>query len=315
MGVSEDGRALSAGADPADGLVVDEERARADPETVAACEVPGTAGRRGRRVGVVPAVAAGMAATAGVAALVLLPEAGGDAGRAHAVTPPPLRYVSAAADRSASEVLGEIADRAAALPEPTGKAVGTRYRVWSLSTQVASGSVTSEVVATDVRNEWHPDGSLTQIQETPEGAETFTDAPSAYAQPAPAGDEAFAAWLEAAHGRPTGDIMALQAAAHDLVTQQALGPDQRAAFLRMLAGTEGLEYDGEVTDRAGRDGQAFSAVSSSSGLPTRYTFIIDPATGDVLGQEDTLTESAGELDVPIPSVIGYEVYLPPVLES
>ncbi|ARQ70660.1 hypothetical protein [Streptomyces marincola] len=313
MGVSKDVRALLTGADPADGLVVDEERARADLETIVAREVPDTAGRRGRRVGVVPAVAAGVAATAAVAALVLLPGAGGDAGRAYAVTPPPLRY-SAATDRSASEVLGEIADRAAALPEPTGKAVEISYRVWSLSTQVASGPVASEVVATDVRNELHPDGSLTQVQETPEGTETFTDAPSAYAQPAPAGAEEFAAWLEAAHGQSTSDIMSLQAAAHDLVTQQALGPDQRAAFLRLLAGTEGLEYDGEVTDRAGRDGQAFSAVSASSGLPTRYTFIIDPATGDVLGQEDTLTESAGELNVPIPSVIGYEVYLPPVRE-
>ncbi|WP_311708150.1 CU044_5270 family protein [Streptomyces litchfieldiae] len=311
--MSEDVRAMLAGADPADGLVVDEERARADLETIVAQEVPGTAGRRGRRVRLVPAVAAGLATVAVAVALVVLPGSG-DEGTAYAATPSPLRYVATATDRSASELLGEIADRAAALPEPAGEAVGISYRGWWLSTRITSESVTSEIVETDVHNELHPDGSITQTQETPEGTETFTDPPNAYSEPAPAGEEEFAAWLEAAYGQPIGDIMYLEAATHDLITQQALGPDQRAAFLRMLADMDGLEYDGEVIDRAGRAGQAFSAVSSSSGLPTRYTFIIDPATGDLLGQEDTLTETAGELNVPIPSVISYEIYLPPVRE-
>ena len=34
-----------------------------------------------------------------------------------------------------------------------------------------------------------------------------------------------------------------------------------------------------------------------------------PATGSVLGQEQLLTETAGKMNVPIPSVIEYRCYL------
>lgn len=56
-------------------------------------------------------------------------------------------------------------------------------------------------------------------------------------------------------------------------------------------------------------GQAFSAESSRSGLPTRYTFIVNPSSGTIQGQEEMLTKTAGKLNVPVPSVIGYTVYL------
>jgi hypothetical protein len=313
MGVSRDVRALLGGADPADGMAVDEERARADLETILAQDVPSIRSRREWQMRLVPALAAGTAVAALTVALVVLPGSG-DGGHAYAATPQPLQYTSAEADRTAPELLDEIADRVTALPEPTGTPVSISYQEWALSTSITSESVTSEIVEAEIHNELHPDGSITHTQEWPEGTETFHNPPSAYTQPAPTGAPEFAAWLEAAYGQPIGDITRLESAAHDLITQQALGPRQRAAFLRMLAGMEGLEYDGEVTDRAGRQGQAFSAVSSDSGLPTRYTFIIDPATGDLLGQEDTLTETPGKLNVPIPSVISYEVYLPPARE-
>ncbi|TYC68124.1 hypothetical protein EH183_40315 [Streptomyces sp. CB01881] len=64
-----------------------------------------------------------------------------------------------------------------------------------------------------------------------------------------------------------------------------------------------------MTDRAGRPGIAHSASSAESGQPTRYTFIIEANTGSLLPQEEPLTETAGRLNVPVPSVISYTVYL------
>jgi hypothetical protein len=49
-------------------------------------------------------------------------------------------------------------------------------------------------------------------------------------------------------------------------------------------------------------------VSSGSGLPTKSTLIFDPATGWLLDAEEMLIESAGKLNVPIPSVISYSVF-------
>lgn len=45
-----------------------------------------------------------------------------------------------------------------------------------------------------------------------------------------------------------------------------------------------------------------------SGLPERRALIIDPDDGRVLGAETLLTETAGALNVPVPSVIGYTTF-------
>ncbi|WP_203888102.1 RNA polymerase sigma factor [Planotetraspora kaengkrachanensis] len=71
----------------------------------------------------------------------------------------------------------------------------------------------------------------------------------------------------------------------------------------------GLRYEGTTTDRAGRTGRAFSLDSDHGGLPNRKTLIVDPADGRIVDEEETLTETAGRLGVPIPSVISYTVYL------
>lgn len=54
---------------------------------------------------------------------------------------------------------------------------------------------------------------------------------------------------------------------------------------------------------------AFSAESARGGLPTRYTFIVNPSSGMIMGEEEVLTKTAGRLNVPVPSVVGYTVYL------
>jgi hypothetical protein len=78
-------------------------------------------------------------------------------------------------------------------------------------------------------------------------------------------------------------------------------------MLRYLSTVPGLTVLGQVTDRAGRSGVGFAVESDYSGLPTRYTVIIDPDDGRLLDCEETLTTTAGNLNVPIPSVISYTV--------
>jgi hypothetical protein len=88
-----------------------------------------------------------------------------------------------------------------------------------------------------------------------------------------------------------------------------LPPRVRAAVLRYLAATPGLTVTGPVTDRRGRNGIGFSIESAYSGLPTRYTLIIDPRDGRLLDDEQMLTTSAGKLNVTVPAIIGYTVLL------
>lgn len=101
----------------------------------------------------------------------------------------------------------------------------------------------------------------------------------------------------------------LLAAVKDLRAQRALTPALRAAVLRMLANQPSIVSLGTATDRLGRVVQAVALDSAASGLPTRHVLLLDESTGELLGAEDILTESAGKLGVPIPSVISYVIYV------
>jgi hypothetical protein len=90
----------------------------------------------------------------------------------------------------------------------------------------------------------------------------------------------------------------------DLHREAAPGPNVRAALLTVLASQRGVRAEGSVTDRDGRPGVAFS-LTDDSGLPTRTTYIFDRRTGVLLDTEEMLIETAGKLNVPIPSVISY----------
>jgi hypothetical protein len=104
-----------------------------------------------------------------------------------------------------------------------------------------------------------------------------------------------------------GDAEVLVAVA-DAYRAGELSPAQRAAMFSVVASRRGVEALGRVTDRAGRSGYALSVESDHSGLPTRYTAIFDPASGRLLDLEQTLTRTAGALNVPVPSTIAYTVF-------
>jgi hypothetical protein len=262
----------------------------------------------------------------------LLPGTGG--GTAVAATPKPLVYHQDGRPEDASRELEAIAARAAAGPEvPAGGTEHFRYREWSLSTAVGRAGTASAVVESQYQK-WITDDGAGRIYSR-RGAPAFHDnearetwraaglptGPSAPhrsdSRPGglrmwdgrpPADPEALADWLAEDHPRDNGPAEVLTAIT-DLERERVLRPAERAAVLRVLAGVPGLVYEGSTTDRAGRRGKAFALHNTLGGLPNRWTLVLDPVTGKILGEEVTLTESAGELRVPVPSVISYTVHL------
>ncbi|MGH8891149.1 MAG: CU044_5270 family protein [Acidothermaceae bacterium] len=110
-----------------------------------------------------------------------------------------------------------------------------------------------------------------------------------------------------AGGPPT--TAELFTALKDLRAAQPVDPPLQAALLQMLANQQGIVSLGTATDRLGRVVDAIALDSGYSGLPTRYVLLFDPTDGKLLGSEDVLTKSAGSLNVPIPSVISYVIYV------
>jgi hypothetical protein len=241
-------------------------------------------------------------------------------GTAYAATPAPLAFRQSTGSQDPVVLLRQIAGRVQAMPEDigSGRYAHLTSRSWSLFTRVDGEQVTSRVVPMENESWIAAEGSGRQVtrSQNEDGEATVVDstmAAGAYAWMWPprslSGDDAtLAEQLRLGHPERNGPAERL-VAVRDAYSEHPLPPVTRAAMLRYLAATPGLRVSGEVIDRAGRHGIGFSLDSAYSGLPTRYTLIVDPDDGRVLDSEEMLTTTAGKLNVPVPSVIGYTVYL------
>jgi hypothetical protein len=260
-----------------------------------------------------------------VAAAVGVSVVGGSSSPAFAATPPLLQYAAPDGTTSAADALRRIAERA----EPQSGPVSDRYEYlsiqsWDLWTRVSGKQASSQIVVNE-RKSWRgSDGSGAVITNyEPYGSADAENGPPNDAQrqdfgagqfPAmwrdtpPLDAASLKAWLKVGHPASNGPAETIVAVT-DLARERVLSPNIEANLLRIVADLPGLSYDGAVTDRAGRHGEAFSITSAYSGLPTRYTLIVAPETGKLLGYEKMLTSSAGKLNVKVPAVIGYETYL------
>ncbi|GIF45153.1 CU044_5270 family protein [Actinoplanes xinjiangensis] len=323
--LTRDVRGLLGPADPADGrpLTAASDR-RADLDRILATPQARQARPVGRRL---VAVAAALVVLV-LAGLQIAPQPR----PAYAATPPLLRYTGG--EGPARDLLTGIARKAAIAPGParTGDHEHLLIRSWDLWTQVDGERVASAIIPSRTESWRGPDdsGRRAVTFEEPQFTSTtrewlwraqnlFGDGlaprsedypagrfPAMWADQPPAGD--LDAWLHRAHPKENGPYETIVAVT-DLARERLLTPATRAAALGIVAQLPGLTYDGTVTDRAGRAGAAFSVTTADSGLPTRYTLILDPATGTLLGYEKVLTTDAGKLDVRVPAVIGYETYL------
>jgi hypothetical protein len=109
-------------------------------------------------------------------------------------------------------------------------------------------------------------------------------------------------------GGPPADVE-LFTAIKDLRASQPIDASLQAALLRMLASQPNVESLGATTDRLGRVADAVAIESNYSGLATRYVLLFDPNDGQLLGSEDILTRSSGNLGLSIPAVISYVIYV------
>ncbi|MFF2662864.1 hypothetical protein ACFVUH_36605 [Kitasatospora sp. NPDC058032] len=305
-------REMMVASDPAAGELPDRAEAEAALEMIlgdaAGRQVEGPP-RRSRPRRLVLGLAAAATVSAVATALLVLP---GGSGPAAAATPAPLAYHLTTEQEStdARTQLLQVARTARSAGETPVTPLGLHWQQWALNTRDDRGKVTSRVVPYDYEILNGPAGLVIRRRSLGGSDKTRADPfhPTLGDVSTPLDGQALKDWLRRRTPGVDGPGGASQAV-HDLLTARALTGGQRAAVLELIASLPGLELTGTVTDRAGRVGVAYSASSKESGLPTRYTFIIDPGTGRVLAQEATLTETAGMLNVPIPSVTSYNVYL------
>ncbi|MDR7302353.1 CU044_5270 family protein [Haloactinomyces albus] len=313
----------------------DDERAAGVPPVPARITgvEPSAARRKRPRARIRRAILAGAAAAVLLAGGLMWTSAGPSTPEGHAATPPLLKITPPQQDRPAAQRLHAIADRAAASGVPDGATGRTEYirmKNWYLHSQIDRSGTISAIQPQMRESRRHPDGSgRTVIRKQPprfrseagreQWAGDTSDSKRVHRWSAgerttpwdgrpPTDTDALRSWLRQ---RPSGQSEPLRtfSAITDLLRNRVLLPEERAAVLRVLAELPGLRYNGTTHDRADRPGQAFSLESDDSGLPTRYTLILDPGTGRFLGYEEMLTTSAGALNVPVPSVITYETYL------
>lgn len=223
----------------------------------------------------------------------------------------------------------ELAEAAAANGSPELRK-GTHVQTWSMGMSEdkppvtlpverivrwhADASHTELVVATDPRHPGRPvlsegdgepglveDGHVISEQTFPP---SWSDAPPESTPPHD--PERLEAYLwETQHRSTALTTPQLLDAVRVLLDHWTLGAREDAAVAKLLAGAEGLRPVGRVTDRLGRPGQAYVY----DGRGARRMLIMDPATGAVLGLEQTATTAEPEWGLKAGDVMDYSAWM------
>lgn len=239
--------------------------------------------------------------------------------RAYAATPSPLQLPSGAGEPAKPALLrlAEIAD-AQPGPPPAGRYHYVKLRAWYLNTAVDGESVRSQLQP-QVVEKWVADDGASRVVTVRDGntdvvssgptgsslslANRLSTDPQLLARQLPGYPQT---------GRDNAGIPnrveRVERAVDVLRDYGTVSPALQAALWRVLADQRLINH-GTIVDRGGRRGLAFSIDSNHSGLPTRYLLIIDPKTGRLLSFEQVLTKRAGKLNVRIPSVTSYEIFV------
>ncbi|WP_369191517.1 CU044_5270 family protein [Streptomyces sp. R08] len=246
-----------------------------------------------------------LVATAAVAATVLTLVLGGPSSAPAVAAPRPL-VVQA---HSTPVSLKQLAALAAAVAVDGTPALrrGTHVQSWSLGMSDDKPPVT---VPEERIVRWNADDSHTErLVEDGRVLKERTFPPSWSDVPPDARPPHDVAGLraylqETAYSKTPLTTPELLSAVGELLDHWTLGARESAALARLLAGADGLRPVGEVTDRLGRSGQAYVYQRSGS----RLMLIMDPATGAVLGMENTFTKDQPEYGVKAGDVMEYSAW-------
>ncbi|MGH2856273.1 MAG: CU044_5270 family protein [Solirubrobacteraceae bacterium] len=246
-------------------------------------------------------------ALAAVAVLLLVRATGLGTGPALAATPRPLHYNApppgAPTGRGVLLNLARAAARQAApAPSPGRRYAYVKTVGWYLTLGQGAGA---GHVFPQARRSWlKADGSGRMVTTT--GTHTQISRLTVGSEPRlldlSTNPRVLADELAVGHPRSDGPQEQLVAFT-DTASQQPISPPAEAAILRLLARTPDLVNRGSVTDRAGRRGVAVSFDATRLG--NRYTLILDPRTGGLLGFEQTLIGSAARRHVRPGAVLAY----------
>lgn len=233
-----------------------------------------------------------------------------------AATPKPLAYHATAHDApSGRQELRRLAGAAARQPAPAGthpRYAYTKTMGWYLGTRVDGQATTSVVIPSTTQLWVAPDGRahVHRVTSRPDGSRSVDDF-TVGKDPVPVqlstNGAVLARQLALGHPFSNGPVEKFVALT-DLAALQPIPPGAESAILRFLARVPALINRGSVIDRAGRRGVAVALDSTYSGLLTRYTWIFNPHTGALLGNDETLIDP-GKLHVRKGSVISYTTYL------
>ncbi|MCX4451870.1 CU044_5270 family protein [Streptomyces sp. NBC_01340] len=268
-----------------------------------------------------------VAATAAVGVVVLTLTLSGSTTTPAVAAPRPLMV-----DAGSTPVpLDRLADAVAASGSSLRLVQGTHVQTWSMGLGPgarppitvpvervvrwkADGSSSELVVATDPRHPGRPvltdddpvrtveDGHVLSRRTFPP---SWSDAPPMARPPHDA--ERLRSYLEEIDRRGAMDTSGLLDAVGELLGNWTLGTREDAALLRVLADAKGLRPAGAVTDRLGRQGQAY--VYDDATHFVRRMLILDPGSGAVLGIEDTVTKDDPEFGVKAGDVMSYSAWM------
>ncbi|MER6573118.1 CU044_5270 family protein [Streptomyces sp. NPDC001093] len=271
----------------------------------------------------------GLAATAVVLATTLTALLGGPGSPPAVAAPRPLA-VRAHSTAVPLDGMAQLAAAAATGGSP-GLRKGTHVQSWSLGMSddrppvtlpeervvrwSADDSHTELVVATDPRHPGRPvlsdeggaphtvaDGHVLSRTTYPP---SWSDAPPE-ARP-PHAPSALRDYLAETARTATGSLTTseLLDAVQELLDHWTLGARESAALVRILADAKGLRPAGQVTDRLGRPGEAYTYDVPGA----RRMLILDPRTGSVLGLETTFTRDDPRYGVKAGDVMEYSAWM------
>ncbi|MEU7246226.1 CU044_5270 family protein [Streptomyces sparsogenes] len=284
------------------------------------------AGARRRRTVRRVVVGVAMATAGAVVALALT--VSGPASSPAVAAPVALRPHASSADVSLAEIARRA--RAAAADEPGRTVRGSHVQDWSLGLASgkdavtvpqetlirwnADGSGSLLVVATDPRHPGRPviddgepprtvhDGKVVRRESYPPGID---GANQSFFEPPPARAAELRDYLAVWHPGAERDPGELLAAVEEFLRVWTPGPRGIANLTTLLSRDAGLRPAGRVTDRMGREGQAFVRTDDGS----RIMVVLDPYDGRVLDMEETSVRDDPEYRIEAGDVLSYTAWL------
>ncbi|MEU8703800.1 CU044_5270 family protein [Streptomyces sp. NPDC048565] len=258
---------------------------------------PGRSMSLGAAAAVVAAIMAGFAVT-------------GSSGQTAVAAPAPLKVESS----RATVPLATVAQRAAALAGSHGAAHrGTHRREWALGMWDDGKHEPEQMPVIETRERFDADGSG-EVQDIKDGRvvdRTHLPAGSwertaGYRSTPPTTVGGLADYLAEDNPDTRGSTYWTMNSLEGLLRDWTPGPAETAAIDGLLAKQSGLRAIGPVTDRAGRQGQAYAVDFKGT---VRWTIILDEHTGRILGMELSSIRTDPKMRLEPGDVEQYDAYL------